>query len=708
MSFGRTSCTKYLIHNHYITSPLSAEEAAFPLAYIITLHKEFDTFERLFRAIYMPQNVYCIHVDRKATAKFKQDVEKLLNCFPNAFLASKMELVVYAGISRLQADLNCMKDLLESGVRWKYLLNTCGQDFPLKTNKEIVQYLKRFKGKNITPGRLPPAHIIRRTKYIHREQIYSFASFMLWTFVRKAPPPHNLIIYFGSAYIAVTRDFTEFVLRDQRAIDLLAWSKDTYSPDEHFWVTLNSIPGTSLSLEVIGIIRTGLYSGQDCIPNSPIAPSFNVTSLECEDVTVRFLAYGCLCCLAKGLSLRTGPLTVMNFSQENSLQVASASKQQEGGPPAPSCVICELSTTEDLALNLDLTTTRTTEHNCRSEYLVHNHYITSPLSAEEAAFPLAYIITLHKEFDTFERLFRAIYMPQNVYCVHVDEKAAAQFKKDVETFLNCFPNAFLASKNEPVIYAGISRLQADLNCMKDLLESGVRWKYLLNMCGQDFPLKTNKEIVRHLKGYKGKNLTPGVLPPAHVISRTKYIHKEHIGTDSSYMKKTNELKQSPPHNLTIYFGSAYIAVTKPFVEFILNNQRAIDLLKWSKDTYSPDEHYWVTLNRIPDVPGSMPNASWEGNLRAIKWSDNESSHGGCHGHYVRGICIYGTGDLKWLLKSSSMFANKFELKTYPLTVECLELSLRERALNQSETQSRRCMGSTAGSIQAGGCELLAL
>ncbi|XP_074800994.1 N-acetyllactosaminide beta-1,6-N-acetylglucosaminyl-transferase-like isoform X3 [Natator depressus] len=235
-----------------------------------------------------------------------------------------------------------------------------------------------------------------------------------------------------------------------------------------------------------------------------------------------------------------------------------------------------------------------------SEYLVHNHYITSPLSAEEAAFPLAYIITLHKEFDTFERLFRAIYMPQNVYCVHVDEKAAAQFKKDVETFLNCFPNAFLASKNEPVIYAGISRLQADLNCMKDLLESGVRWKYLLNMCGQDFPLKTNKEIVRHLKGYKGKNLTPGVLPPAHVISRTKYIHKEHIGTDSSYMKKTNELKQSPPHNLTIYFGSAYIAVTKPFVEFILNNQRAIDLLKWSKDTYSPDEHFWVTLNRIPE------------------------------------------------------------------------------------------------------------
>lgn len=56
------------------------------------------------------------------------------------------------------------------------------------------------------------------------------------------------------------------------------------------------------------------------------------------------------------------------------------------------------------------------------------------------------------------------------------------------------------------------------------------------------------------------------------------------------------------------------------------------------------------------------------------------------GHYVHGICIYGNGDLKWLMNSSSLFANKFELSTYPLTVECLELRLRERTLNQSEIE----------------------
>ncbi|XP_068959602.1 N-acetyllactosaminide beta-1,6-N-acetylglucosaminyl-transferase-like isoform X2 [Petaurus breviceps papuanus] len=318
------------------------------------------------------------------------------------------------------------------------------------------------------------------------------------------------------------------------------------------------------------------------------------------------------------------------------------------------------------------------------EYLLQSHYITAPLSEEEAEFPLAYVMVIHKDFETFERLFRAVYMPQNVYCVHVDEKTTAEFKDAVERLVGCFPNAFLASKLEPVVYGGISRLQADLNCMKDLVASKVQWKYIINTCGQDFPLKTNKEIIQHLKGFKGKNITPGVLPPSHAIERTKYVFKEYINSRASFMQKTKILKSLPPHHLVIYFGSAYVALTREFVNFVFQDHRAIDLLLWSQDTYSPDEHFWVTLNRISGVPGSMPNASWEGNLRAIKWHDMESEHGGCHGHYVRGICIYGNGDLKWLYDSPNMFANKFELKTYPLTLECLELRLRERALNQSE------------------------
>ncbi|XP_007524335.2 N-acetyllactosaminide beta-1,6-N-acetylglucosaminyl-transferase-like isoform X2 [Erinaceus europaeus] len=240
---GEATCSEYLAQAHYFTEALSTEEADFPLAYTVTIHKDFSTFERLFRAIYMPQNVYCVHVDGKARAELKEAVGRMLRCFPNAFLASKTESVVYGGFSRLQADLNCLKDLVASEVPWKYVLNTCGQDFPLKTNKEIIQHLKVFKGRNITPGVLPPAHAVGRTKYIHREILSDKTSYVHKTVQLKTPPPHNMTIYFGTAYVALTRDFAVFVLQDQRSLDLLSWSKDTYSPDEHFWVTLNRIPG---------------------------------------------------------------------------------------------------------------------------------------------------------------------------------------------------------------------------------------------------------------------------------------------------------------------------------------------------------------------------------------------------------------------------------------------------------------------------------
>ncbi|XP_032969938.1 N-acetyllactosaminide beta-1,6-N-acetylglucosaminyl-transferase isoform X2 [Rhinolophus ferrumequinum] len=496
-TISESTCYEYMAQNHYITQTLSEEEAGFPLAYTMTIHKDFSTFERLFRAVYMPQNVYCVHVDEKAPTEFKEAVEQLLSCFPNAFLASKMETVVYGGISRLQADLNCIKDLVTSEIPWKYAINTCGQDFPLKTNKEIVQYLKGFKGKNITPGVLPPAHAIDRTKYVHQEIVRAQNSHMIKTTKLKTSPPHNMTIYFGTAYVALTREFTNFVLQDQRALDLLSWSKDTYSPDEHFWVTLNRIPGKT------------------------------------------------------------------PFLWRNKLMIYEKS----------SC----------------------------KEYLTQSHYIMAPLSKEEVEFPLAYIMVIHHNFDTFARLFRAIYMPQNVYCVHVDEKATVEFKEAVEQLLSCFPNAFLASKMEPVVYGGISRLQADLNCIKDLVASEIPWKYVINTCGQDFPLKTNKEIVQYLKGFKGKNITPGVLPPAHAIGRTKYVHREHLGKELSYVIRTTTLKPPPPHNLTIYFGSAYVALSREFTNFVLQDPRAVDLLQWSKDTFSPDEHFWVTLNRIPGM-----------------------------------------------------------------------------------------------------------
>ncbi|CAB1443412.1 unnamed protein product, partial [Pleuronectes platessa] len=259
------------------------------------------------------------------------------------------------------------------------------------------------------------------------------------------------------------------------------------------------------------------------------------------------------------------------------------------------------------------------------------HFITRPLSREEEDYPLAFILTVHKELELFVRLLRAIYMPQNVYCIHVDAKAPWEYQEAIRKLVSCFQNTFLSSRSETVTYAGFSRLQADVNCMRDLAQSKIGWKKVVNLCGQDFPGKSNLELVQYMqsKEWRDRNMTPGVKQPVHMRHRTEVEHIEITGLH--VVPKRMGLKKSPPpHNLQVYFGTAYYALTRPFVDFVLTSPIAQDLLEWSNDTFSPDEHYWVTLNHITEAPGSHINGEWEGDIRAIKWKDQEgSTHNGC-------------------------------------------------------------------------------
>ena len=52
----------------------------------------------------------------------------------------------------------------------------------------------------------------------------------------------------------------------------------------------------------------------------------------------------------------------------------------------------------------------------------------------------------------------------------------------------------------------------------------------------------------------------------------------------------------PPQDIDIVKGSAYGAFSRGFVDFILTDPAAKDLLLWSRTTWSPDEFYWSTLN----------------------------------------------------------------------------------------------------------------
>ncbi|XP_055036905.2 beta-1,3-galactosyl-O-glycosyl-glycoprotein beta-1,6-N-acetylglucosaminyltransferase 4-like [Misgurnus anguillicaudatus] len=308
-------------------------------------------------------------------------------------------------------------------------------------------------------------------------------------------------------------------------------------------------------------------------------------------------------------------------------------------------------------------------------------------SESERVFPLAYSLVVHKNADLVERLLRAIYMPHNVYCIHYDLKSSDDFISAMQGLARCIPNVFIASKLESVQYAGISRLKADLNCLSDLLESEVKWKYVINLCGQDFPLRTNAELVSDLKMLKGMNMVETKRPGGKKVRWSfHYALKNKESEYYSFPMKTSEEKSPPPHNIEMFVGSAYFTLSREFALFVQQSSLARDFLAWSEDTFSPDEHFWGTLVRVPGVPGEVPRSDPEiselkSKTRLVKWEYYEGNfYPPCTGKHVRSVCIYGAAELRWLLDYGHWFANKVDPKVDPILIECLEEKLLKKQL----------------------------
>ncbi|VDP89200.1 unnamed protein product [Echinostoma caproni] len=111
---------------------LRVEEREFPLAFSLIVYTDANRVLRLFHAIYRPQNFYCIHIDRKSEPVFVKRIERLKQ------------------LGSLDADLTCARILLERAPGgWKYWINLTGQEFPLRTNWELVRALRLLNGANI-------------------------------------------------------------------------------------------------------------------------------------------------------------------------------------------------------------------------------------------------------------------------------------------------------------------------------------------------------------------------------------------------------------------------------------------------------------------------------------------------------------------------------------------------------------------------------
>jgi len=97
------------------------------------------------------------------------------------------------------------------------------------------------------------------------------------------------------------------------------------------------------------------------------------------------------------------------------------------------------------------------------------------------------------------------------------------------------------------------------------------------------------------------------------------------------MEKTNKQKSKAPYNITIYKNLAYNIYSRNFLKWaIRDSEKAKALLEWSKDTLTPDEHYWRSLESIDEAPDRGKWKDYWQISRIILW---RASGRHCSGKY---------------------------------------------------------------------------
>lgn len=217
------------------------------IAYLILVHRYPNQFKRLFNAIYHLDNHYLIHVDKRSGVALQTEIQNFLADFPNTSLL-KSEKAIWGGYSLVDAELRGIKELLKMGKKWEFFINLSAQDFPLKSQSYIHNFLSRNIGKDF----LKVSNQFKaRPDTMHRVEDYVTESGdeIISEPIVKRPFLRGVTPYIGNQWMILSRQFCEFVTYSPEVDRFKEFYKNTLIADEGFFQTV--IMNTSYKASIV-------------------------------------------------------------------------------------------------------------------------------------------------------------------------------------------------------------------------------------------------------------------------------------------------------------------------------------------------------------------------------------------------------------------------------------------------------------------------
>lgn len=118
---------------------------------------------------------------------------------------------------------------------------------------------------------------------------------------------------------------------------------------------------------------------------------------------------------------------------------------------------------------------------------------------------LAFLISAHTDAEHLRRLLGSLPREADKY-IHVDLKA------DIAGFtaVTDDPRAHFTTRRTNIVWGSVLQVEYQMQLIRDVLDSGREYDYLISMSGQDYPLWSNARINRYFDAAAGREILHGI------------------------------------------------------------------------------------------------------------------------------------------------------------------------------------------------------
>jgi hypothetical protein len=212
---------------------------AMKIAYFIMIHHMFSQFCWLFDAVYTEDDIFLIHVDKKADKDFYDQVKSYAGSRTNVRFLPQRAITRF-GWSVVSVELEAIRILANCTAQWKYFINLSGQDYPIKSLACIKDRLRAEYPRNFIDVISFDEAAKLDAEDPHPNRILSFEVFgRIAKTPLQLPFPRSIDIrYKGPAWFIFARDFCKWLLSEPITKRLATLVKYTWNPDELFFQSL--------------------------------------------------------------------------------------------------------------------------------------------------------------------------------------------------------------------------------------------------------------------------------------------------------------------------------------------------------------------------------------------------------------------------------------------------------------------------------------